>query len=180
MDKVKRLVESSWWDRQTVGESGSCSDGRGHGQYIFYPVFSCGWDCVPSLLFGLRQTMVGVMAWWQPPSKRLAPAVTLSAPGPAAGRCQSRLFWELLDTHRQVGVSLWWGHCSFLLGPGAYKVLFVPSKYLLPQSCRSSVVKSQTQSQIPRGFSVPLPDPQVGKSVVGPRTFFNSERVSLV
>ena len=27
------------------------------------------------------------------------------------------------------------------------------------------------QSQIPWGFSVPLPDPQVGKSVVGPRTF---------
>ena len=27
------------------------------------------------------------------------------------------------------------------------------------------------QSQFPWGFSVPLPDPQVGKSVVGPRTF---------
>ena len=27
------------------------------------------------------------------------------------------------------------------------------------------------QSQTPWGFSVPLPDPQVGKSVVGPRTF---------
>ena len=27
------------------------------------------------------------------------------------------------------------------------------------------------QSQIPWGFSVSLPDPQVGKSVVGPRTF---------
>ena len=27
------------------------------------------------------------------------------------------------------------------------------------------------QSQFPLGFSVPLPDPQVGKSVVGPRTF---------
>ena len=27
------------------------------------------------------------------------------------------------------------------------------------------------QSQFPWGFSVPLPDPKVGKSVVGPRTF---------
>ena len=29
------------------------------------------------------------------------------------------LHWRLLDTHRQVWVSLWWGHCSFLLGPAA-------------------------------------------------------------
>ena len=28
-----------------------------------------------------------------------------------------------------------WGHCSFLLGPGAHKVLFVPSKSLFLQSC---------------------------------------------
>ena len=39
---------------------------------------------------------------------------------------------RLLDTHRQVWVSLLWGHCSFLLCPGAYKVLFVPSKSLFP------------------------------------------------
>ena len=30
-----------------------------------------------------------------------------------------RLCWRLLDTHWQVWVSLSWGHCSFLLGPGA-------------------------------------------------------------
>ena len=28
------------------------------------------------------------------------------------------LCWRLLDTHRHVWVSLLWGHCSFLLGPG--------------------------------------------------------------
>ena len=38
---------------------------------------------------------------------------------------------RLLDTHGQVWVSLLWGHCSFLLGPGANKVLFVPSKTCL-------------------------------------------------
>ena len=48
------------------------------------------------------------------------------------------LHQRLLDTHRQVWLSLLWGHCSFLLGPGAYKVLFVPSKSLFPQSCVSS------------------------------------------
>ena len=41
---------------------------------------------------------------------------------------------RLLDTHGQVWVSLLWGHCSFLLGPGAHKVLSVPSKSLFPQS----------------------------------------------
>ena len=46
--------------------------------------------------------------------------------------------WGLLDTHGQVWASLLWGHCSFLLGPGAHKVLFVPTKSLFPQSCVSS------------------------------------------
>ena len=45
---------------------------------------------------------------------------------------------RLLDTHGQVWVGLLWGHCSFLLGPGAHKVLFVPSKSPFPQSCVSS------------------------------------------
>ena len=49
-----------------------------------------------------------------------------------------RLRWRLLDTHGQVWVSLLWGHCSFLLGPGVHKVLFVPSKSLFPQPCVSS------------------------------------------
>ena len=42
-----------------------------------------------------------------------------------------RLPQRLLDTHRQVWVSLLCGHCSFLLGPGVHKVLFVPSKCLV-------------------------------------------------
>ena len=45
---------------------------------------------------------------------------------------------RLLDTHRQIWVSLLWAHCSFLLSPGAHKVLCVPSKSLFPQSCVSS------------------------------------------
>ena len=44
---------------------------------------------------------------------------SLSAPNPTAGHTDPCLCWRLLDTHRQVWVSLLWGHCSFLLGPGA-------------------------------------------------------------
>ena len=64
-----------------------------------------------------------------------ASTATLSASNPAAGHCQPM---PLPDTHRQVWVSLLWGHCSFLLGPAAHKFLFVPSKSLFPQSCVSS------------------------------------------
>ena len=96
----------------------------------------------------------------------------LSAPDPTAGH---RWPTSPLETTRHSQASLdhlLWGHRSFLLGSGVHKVLFVPSKSLLPQSCVSSVIKSLwPQSQILWGFSVPLPDPQVGKSVVGPRTF---------
>ena len=46
------------------------------------------------------------------------------------------LHQRLLDTHGQVWVSLLWGHCSFLLGPGAHKVLLVPSKSLFPVLCK--------------------------------------------
>ena len=48
------------------------------------------------------------------------------------------LHQRLLDTHGQLLVSLWWGHCSLFLGPGTNKVLFVPSKSLFPHSCVSS------------------------------------------
>ena len=41
-----------------------------------------------------------------------------------------QLCWRLLVTHGQVWVHLLWGHGSFLLGPGAHKVLFEPSKHL--------------------------------------------------
>ena len=49
-----------------------------------------------------------------------------------------RLCQRLLDTHGHVWVSFLRGHCSFLLGPGVHKILFVPSKNLFPQSCVSS------------------------------------------
>ena len=52
------------------------------------------------------------------------------------------LHQKLLDTHRHVWVSLLLGPCSFLLGSGAHRVLFVPSKSLFPQSYVSSVIKS--------------------------------------
>ena len=70
-----------------------------------------------------------------------AHSAVLSTTNPAAATADPCFCQRLLDTPRQVWVSLWWGHCSFLLGPGVHKLLFVPSKSLLPQSCVSSVIK---------------------------------------
>ena len=74
---------------------------------------------------------------------------------------------RLLDIHRQVWVSVFWGHCSFLLGPGAHKVLFVPSKSLFPQSCVSSggsmmglmATSSKRAYAIPRSAAPRAPAP---------------------
>ena len=76
-------------------------------------------------------------------SKRTyARTVVLSGSDPTEGTVDPHLCRRLLDTHRHVWLSLLWGHCSFLLGPGAHKILFVPSKSLFPQSCGNSVIKS--------------------------------------
>ena len=99
-----------------------------------------------------------------------ARAAALSAPTLQQATTDPGLCRRLLDTHRQVWVSLFWGHCSFLLGPSAHNVLFVPSKSLFPESCVSSgssmVVLMATSSKrayvIPRSAAPRAPAPVVG------------------
>ena len=92
-----------------------------------------GWGCVPSLLFTWDQTVVEGMK--KGPMHALLHSVS---PALQQATTDPRLHQRPLDTPRQIWVSLLWDHCSFLLGPGAHKVLFVPSKSLFPQSCVSS------------------------------------------
>ena len=92
-----------------------------------------GQGCVPSLLFDLRPNYGGgdedngdllqKVSCMHCYTQRLNPAIGHHWLMPPP---------RLLDTHRQVWVSLLWGHCSFFLGPGMYKLLFVPSKSLFP------------------------------------------------
>ena len=93
-----------------------------------------GRGCVPSWLFDLRPNYGGSNEdngdLFQ---NSHASNATLSAPNPASG-----LHHFMPLPHGQVWVSVLWGHYSFLLGPGAHKVLFVPSQSLFPQSCVSS------------------------------------------
>ena len=106
------------------------------------------WGCVPSLLFDLRPNYGG---------GNEDNGDLLQCPHLQQATTDSRLCRRLLDTHRQVWVSLLRDHCSFLLGPVVHKVLFVPSR-LFPQSCVSSgssmvglmVSSSKTVYAIPR------------------------------
>ena len=73
------------------------------------------------------------------------------------------------STDRPVWISLLWGHWSFLLGPGAHKILLCPPRVSVSLALwKLWSNPTGLQSQIPRGFPVPLPYPFVGKSVVGP------------
>ena len=95
-----------------------------------------------------------------------ASTVVFSAPGPQQATVNLRLHQRLLDTHRQVRFSLLRSHCSFLLGPGVHKGLFVPSKSLFPQSCGSSAVKSHWPSKSNSlGVLSSFVGSQLGKSV---------------
>ena len=97
-------------------------------------------------------------------------SAALSAPSLQQATTNPRLHWTLLDTHGQVWVSLFWGHCSFLLGPGIHKLLFVPPKNLFPQSCVSSgsslvglmVSSSKRAYATPRSTAPRAPAPVAG------------------
>ena len=69
MEKDKRLMEASWWERLTEGKIGSCSDGWGHAQWIFNPIF-CWWVELSSLpaisVQSLSCDWLFVIPWQQP------------------------------------------------------------------------------------------------------------------
>ena len=75
------------------------------------------------------------------------------------------------------------GHCPFPLGPGACKILFVPSKsgVCFPQSCGSPVIRSCWSL---KSDSLGIPSPLVGytgcEAWCGSQNLHNSGRISLV
>ena len=81
------------------------------------------------LLFDLRTNCSGGDEDNGPPSKGPMHALLYSVPmtlqQATASPCLHR---RLLDTHRQVWVSLLWDHCSFLLGPGVTRFCLCPPR----------------------------------------------------
>ena len=99
-----------------------------------------GWGCGPSLLFDLRPNYGGGNEDNGDSVKRSrAPtAIVSQCPWPCSRQLPTPPPLETPGHSRQVWVSLLWGLCSFLLGPGVHKVFFVASKSLFSQSCVSS------------------------------------------
>ena len=89
-----------------------------------------GRGCVPSLLFDLRPNYSGG-------DGDLLQKVPCMHCCPLCSRPFGRphLHQGLLDTYGQVWVSPSWGHCSFLLGPGAYEVC-VLQESVFPVLCK--------------------------------------------
>ena len=79
MEKAKRLMEASWWERLTEGETGWFW-WAGHAQYIFNPIFC-----------------------WRAGLCSPTPLCT-QCPQPCSGHGHPRLRRRLLDTPRQVWV----------------------------------------------------------------------------
>ena len=96
------------------------------------------WGCVPSLLFDLRPDYGGGNEENGDLLQKVLCMHCCSVPMTLQQATADPCLRQKLDTHRQIWVSLLWGHCSFLLGPGAHKVLFVPAKSLFSQSYVSS------------------------------------------
>ena len=139
MEKDKRFMESSWWERLSGGGGAELSlvlMGRAmlSKSLIWFSVD--GWGCVESLLFTWRQTMVEVMKIMATSLKRsYAGTAALSAPVLQQATANPHLRRRLLEIHGKFRVSLWWGHCSFFLGPGVRKLLFVPPRVCFPVLC---------------------------------------------
>ena len=116
-----------------------------------------------------HQTMVGVMMVMVTSFKRTYDSM-LWLPGllclvpltPQRATVDPHLPQRLVDTHRQVWLSLLWSDCSFLHGSWCTQGFVVPSKSLFPW-----------------GFLVLLLHPQVGNLLQGPRTSENFGKVVL-
>ena len=97
-----------------------------------------GWGCIPSPLFYLEPNLGGgheAMGTSLNCSMRtLLHSVPLAL---QQATTDPRFRQRLLDTHGQVWVSLLWGHCCFLLGPGAQGSVCALQESV-SQSCVSS------------------------------------------
>ena len=99
-----------------------------------------GQDCVPSLLFDLKPSYDGGNEdngnlLQMIPCRHCYTQCPQPCSRPWPAQTSTRDSWRLLGKSGSVSCG---GHCSFIVGPGAHKVLFVPSKSLFPQFYVSS------------------------------------------
>ena len=124
--------------------------------------FVGGWGCVPSLLFDLRPNYCGGNEGNVTSFK--GPMHALLHSGPLTlqqATADPRLRQRLLDTLGQVWVSLLWGHCSFLLGPGAQGSVYALPESVSPVLCEFSWLYVGLMVTSKRAYANPcLPHPE--------------------
>ena len=145
MEKDKRLMEASWWERLTEGDLALVLMSEAMLRKSLIQVFVDGLICVPSLLFTWGLTMVEVMKIMVTSFKRShACTAPLSAPNPAAGHHQPTPMLETPGhTQASLGQSL---VRSLLLFPASWCTRFClcPSRVYFTVLCvflRSFLIK---------------------------------------
>ena len=105
-------------------------------------------------------------------------------PIPVVNPCPPKPPQENLKQSRWFWFSRLWGHCSFSLGLGAHKILFVPSKteFSVSHSFVENLLSNLTgiQGRIPWGFPMPLSDSPGWEAWHEVYNLDNSGRTSLV
>ena len=145
MEKNKRLMEASCWERLTEGETGSCSDGQAMLSKALIQFSVDGWSCVPSLLFTWAQTMVEVMKIILKATsfkRSHACTTTLSAPNPAAGH------------HRPMPPMETPGHSQASLGRSLVGSLLLSPGSWYAQGSVCALQESISQSCVSSGSSM--------------------------
>ena len=169
MEKDKRLMEASWWERLTEGEIGFCSDGP--CSIYLYPIFYWWVGCWHDLLFDMSPNYGGGN---EDNGKRShAFTAAFSALDPAGGHCQP----TSLPTHTFPGES-WWltgslGQSlvgSLLLSPGtccAQGFVCALQESVSPVLCKfwqfyGGATSSKTAYAMPRSAVPRAPAPVAG------------------
>ena len=133
MEKDKRLMNAFWWGKLTEGDTVSCSDGRGHAQLVFNPIF-CWWVelCSLPVIYLGPNCGGGNEDNGDLPQKTPGITAIVSAPIPAAGHLWPPHSQETPSTHRQgpCGVTV---PFSWVL---MHKVLLCPPRVYFPVLCK--------------------------------------------
>ena len=114
-----------------------------------------GWKCAPSLLFTWGQTLVEVMKIMVTSFKNPMHVLLHSvSPTLQQATTSPHLHWRLLDTHRQVWISLL---LSLLLSPPSWCTRFClcPPRVYFPVLSSGSSMMGLTATSSKRAYAIP-------------------------
>ena len=131
IDKDMRLVEASWWEGLSVGESGSCSDGRDMLSKSLIHFF-CWWVGLCSLPGRGHGSNGDLLQKDLCQPATVSRTVVFNTPNPVTGHCRPKPPPET-PGHSQASLAQSFaGSCCFLLVSGGHKVFLCPPRVCFP------------------------------------------------